>query len=283
MTTLRISPTTDGIFEYMTDRIAFVDRVDLSVWGRRRKKPKASISILEGFSIGGPGRIYAYSAHGVCHATRNRFEHRYGVLRWPQTVPPSRVILYSNGTPLSYANVECVLDALLRRGWRTRLSRVELTFDLSEPSVRFFRRHVVTPARKLTFLTNDRGDSFYAGTRKSDWQLVVYDKEPVVRCEFILRRGFLRGVGVNFPHQIVQLRTMDLRRMARVREFKSSDMASTRHVLGYALGVIRSWAERFSTREFAMALRGSGRSAEDWLRPCLVEAKLRHMQRRLMW
>lgn len=283
MTTLRISPTMDGIFKYLTDRIAFIDRVDLSVWGRRRKKPKASISILEGFSIGGPGRIYAYSAHGICHATRNRFEHRYGVLRWPRTVPPSRLILYSNGTPLSCAHVEWVLDGLMRRGWRTCLSRVEITFDLSEPSVEFFRRHASTAARKLTWLANDRGNSFYCGTRNSAWQLIVYDKQPVVRCEFILRRQFLRSIGINLPHEIVRLRTLDLRRLVRIQEVDPQKLALSSHPSGYVQRVIRSWAERLSSRDFIEGMRASGRRPNNWLRPCAVEAKLRRMQRRLIW
>jgi hypothetical protein len=283
VTTLRICPTSDGIFEYMTDRIAFIDRVDLSVWGRRRQKPKASISILEGFSIGGPGRIYAYSAHGICHATRNRFEHRYGVLRWPRTVPPSRLILYSNGTPLSYAHVEWVLDGLMRRGCRTCLSRVELTFDVSEPSVEFFSKHAVTAARKVMSLANDRGNSFYAGTRRSAWQLVIYDKAPVVRCEFILRRQFLRVIGIDRPHQLVRLRTLDLRRLVRIQEVDPERLALINHHSGYVQRVIRSWGERLSSRDFLRALRACGRRPDEWLRPCAVEGKLRRMQRRLVW
>lgn len=283
MTRLKTSPTMDGIFEYLTDRVAFIDRVDLSVWGRRRKRPKASISISAGFSIGGPGRIYAYSAHGVCHATRNGFEHRYGVLRWPRRVPPSRLILYSNGTPLSYAHVEWVLDALMRRGYRTCLSRAELTFDLSEPSVEFFRRHVVTAARKLTWLANDRGNSFYSGTRNSAWQLVIYDKSPVVRCEFILRRQFLCGIGINRPHEIVRLRTLDLRRLVRIQEVDPQRLALITPHSGYAQRVIRIWAERLSSLDFINGLKACGRRPDEWLRPCAVEAKVRRMQRRLLW
>ena len=283
MTTLKKSPTVDGIFDYLTDRIAFIDRVDIGVWGERRKRPKASVAISAGFSIGGPGRIYAYSAHGFCRATRNRFEHRYGVLRWPRRVSPSRLILYSNGTPLSYAHVEWVLDALMRRGCRTCLSRLELTFDHSEPSVEFFRRHVVTAARKLTSLANDRGNSFYAGTRRSAWQLVIYDKAPVVRCEFILRRQFLRRIGMNRPHEIVRLRTLDLLRLVRIQEVDPQRLAPISHRSGYVQRAIRSWEERLSSRDFVKALRACGRRPDEWLRPCAVEAKLSRMQRRLIW
>jgi len=155
----------DGIFEHLTDRISFIDRVDIGVWGSRRVRRKASVSILQRFSTAGPKRLYGYSVHGICHATRNRFEHRYGVLRWPRTVPPSWLILYSNGTPLSCANIDLVLDALMRRGCITRVSRVELTFDLSEPRVEFFHRHVVAATRNVTRLASARGHTIYFGKR----------------------------------------------------------------------------------------------------------------------
>jgi len=283
LNTLNANLAADGIFEHFTDNVAFIDRVDLSVWGRRRKVPKRTVSILRHFSIGGPGSLYGHSNHGICRATRNRFEQRYGVLRWPRRVPPCRFILYSNGTPLTCANVQLVLDAMMRRGCRTSLSKVELTFDLNTPSVDFFRDHVVTAARKFTYISNDRGRFFCAGTRNSPWQLVVYDKASIVRFEVVLRRPFLRKLRVTLPHEIVRLRTLDLRRLVRVQESETQNLADDSNVSGYVLWVIRNWAERFPTREFANALRGCGRKPDEWLRPCPVERKIRQMQRRLVW
>ena len=280
---LSASPESDGIFGYLIDRMPFIERVDLSVWGRRRKVPKRTVSILQHFSIGGPGRLYGHSNHGICRATRNKFEQRFGVLQWPGRVPPLRFIFYSNGTPLTCANVQMVLDAMMRRGCRTCLSKVELTFDLTKPSVNFFRDHTVTAARKLTYIANERGRFFCSGTRNSPWQLVIYEKPPIVRFELILRRQFLRKLRVNLPHEIVRLRTLDLRRLVRVQEPESRNLADDNNVPGYVLPVIRNWAERFSTRKFAYALRGCGRRPDEWLRPCPVEGKIRRMQRRLVW
>jgi hypothetical protein len=273
----------DGIFAHLVDRMTFIDRVDLSVWGTRRKVPKSTVSILQHFPIAGPGRLYGHSNHGICQATRNTFEQRFGVLRWPRRVPPLRFIFYSNGTPLTCANVDLVLDAMMRRGYRTCLSRVELTFDLSKPSFDFFRARVVTAARKLTFRSNARGRFFSAGTRNSPWQLVVYEKPPVVRFELILRRQFLRNMGINLPHEIVWLRTLGLRRLVRVQEPESPTLAEDSNMPAHVLRTIRSWAKRFPTRQFTRALRGCGRRPDDWLMPCPVERKIRRMQGRLVW
>ena len=47
-----------GVFEYMNDEAAFIDRLELGVWGKRRARPLSTISVVRTLAIGGPDRIY---------------------------------------------------------------------------------------------------------------------------------------------------------------------------------------------------------------------------------
>jgi hypothetical protein len=209
----------------------------------------------------------------------NGFQERYGVVRWRKRVPPIRVILYSNESPLSYAQVQLVLDALVRRGYRAKVSKVELTFDVSGSTVLFFQRHFLTTARKIQLRRNERGETLYVGGPRSPWQLRVYDKaEGLVRFEFILRIAFLRKYGICYPHEIVRLRKVNLRKVVRLRKIDTSTLSN--QGLDRA---IAAWAKNSSARALFLTLKRKRIARPDLFVPCQMERRLRQMQRRLIW
>ncbi len=265
----------DGVFQYLIDRAAFLDRVELSIWGTRRRRAIKHVSLMPTFAIGGPKSFYARAANGFCRATGNTFQLRYGVMRWFRRVPPYRLILYSNATPLSYAQVELIVKALVRGGFRAQVSKIELTFDLSETSVGFFIRHAQTRARRTRRLRDEFGRrTFYVGGARSQWQLRVYDKADLVtRFEFIFRRAFLRRIGIRYPHELVFLRRANLRRLVWLWEVDRSQLPRAVQASAGSLTVRQLWA---ATKDY-------GPARSEWFRPCPIEKQLQRMQGRLVW
>jgi hypothetical protein len=276
-----------GIFSHLIDEAAFVDRVDLSLWGKRRRRPEGMVSILRGFPIGGPESLYARAVEGVCPVTGNPFQLKYGVRRWPRRVPPVRLILRSQRTPLSGAQVELVSSALMCRGFRSRVSKVEMTTDLTGTSVDFLKMRLQTTARRFRTLRDAKGrKTYYVGGPRSHWQVRIYQKQPtVVRFEFIFRIPFLRKCGVRRPEELLLLRTIDLNRLVWLREIDASKLqvGIGGDLEDYQNRILRTWATCLSSSQFAQALKDSGVGRRDLLIPCAMETKLRRLQRKLVW
>jgi hypothetical protein len=211
----------DGVFGHTTDRAAFIDRVDLGIWGKRRTWPLPwMVTIDRNFPIGGPKSMYARCVDGFCPVTGNPFQEKYGVMRWPDRVPERRLTLRSQRTPLSGAQVELVSRSLMRKGFRSQVSQAEMTFDFTGTSIGFIKRHLLTTARRFQSYRDELGrETYYVGGFKSPWQVRIYQKrDDVVRFEFIFRREFLRNKGISRPHELVLLRKIDLNRLVWLRE-----------------------------------------------------------------
>jgi hypothetical protein len=276
-----------GVFSYLTDQATFIDRVDLSLWGKRRRRVAGRVSIVRRFPIGGPESLYARAVDGVCPVTGNPFQMKYGVRRWPKRVPPVRLILRSQRTPLSGAQVELVSGALMCRGFRSRVSKVEMTTDLTGTSVDFLKMRLQTTARRFRTLRDAKGrKTYYVGGPRSHWQVRIYEKQSaVVRFEFIFRLPFLRKCGIRRPDELLLLRTIDLNRLVWLREIDASklQMGIGGDLEDYQNRILRTWAKYLSPTQFSQALKDWGVGRRDLLIPCSMETKLRQLQRRLVW
>lgn len=207
-----------GVFDRTVDRRAFIDKVVLSILGERRQFPTLVRNRINR-PIGGQDRNYARSERGVLPGNRNPYELQYGVMRLRGVLPSLILVLRSESRPLTTAGINAAVKALCNDGWVATVSQVELTFDLSDVSVGWLRKRIFTRARKFRRLRDSQGRrTFYLGSRISPWQVRIYEKtDEVVRLEFILRRPFLRKIGVNGTQDLVKLRDLNLRALLRIR------------------------------------------------------------------
>jgi hypothetical protein len=175
----------------------------------------------------------------------------------------------------------------MRRGFKCRVSQVEMALDLTGTSVAFIKRRLLTTARRFKSYRDEWGrETSYVGGFRSPWQARIYQKrDDVVRFEFIFRREFLRNKGISRPHELVLLRKIDLGRLVWLREIDQSKLqvADGYDADDYRTRALRSLALRLSTKEFSAALKEVGSERPDLLIPCALEPKLRRLQRRLVW
>ena len=202
----------EGVFPYLINNAGFIDRVDCSSRGRRRKRLRGPITPVCNLAIGGPGRLYARSMHFVFDLGANRGEFRYGLrLRYPWA-PESRIMLRAVGTPVTAAELCITEDSLLWKHHYTYFSAVELTFDISNSSLCSVAQQFVLGRRKLKRFVDRKGNAtFYLGSANSPWQVRAYQKaENIVRLEFILRLRFLRAHGIRRAPDLLKLRRVPL-------------------------------------------------------------------------
>ena len=273
----------NGVFSHLVDRAAFIDRAEFGLWGVRRQRMLPALRTRPSIPIGGPNRIYARSIRGVCQVTGNPFEFRYGRLKpWPR-VPPFRLVLHSNRVPLTGTQVDLVAGALLRGGFRAIVARVEVTFDLTEASMSYFRRHVFTRARRIRVLRDRSGrETLYAGGPTSSWQLCVYQKtDSIVRAEFRFRRQFLREQAIERAQNLLRLRRFNLWNLVWLREYQADALNSA---TVHAPELLSEKPQNWPLRTVTTFLRWrAGINRDSLLRPSKCERLLRRMQRNLIW
>lgn len=225
----------------------------------------------------------------MCLSTGNPFEFRYGKLKkWPN-LPPFRLILRSDATPLTGSQVALVAGSLLRQGYREYASRLELTFDVSEFPISYFWRHWLTPRdRRTSELWDHAGrETFYVGGPTSSWQLCVYQKtESIVRVEFKFRPLFLAGLGILHTEDLLRLRDVDLWALVSFPEFHepslSSALDASRNFFGKEL-LLQS-PHRWPIQTLIGFLRRRGHiDSSGLIRPSKAQWQLSHMQTNLIW
>ena len=177
-------------FDYLLDEAAFIDRVVLNRWGIKRSN--AHPPVWEGtLAIGGAGRMYSRSLHTHCLVSRNPVELRYGNFSGLPNLAPFRLILRSESTPLSLAQVMLVGERFFRQGFHAEVSLVEVTFDTSQFSIPYFSNRIVTRARSRQCFADELGRrTQYVGRTRSPWQLRIYQRTPplhsrpqILRCQ----------------------------------------------------------------------------------------------------
>jgi len=202
----------NGTFDICTDRAAFFDKVAIGVYGRRRKRVSNSLQKSVNLPIGGLGRHYARSQHGVCKFSLNAFELQYGLLQnYPSHFPQARLIMRSEWMPVTGSGILLLVHHLFQKGATAYPANVELTFDLSGISVEHFKRACSAKVRTQRIIASSSGTTLYFGSPRSSWELRAYEKPPVLRAEFVFRLPFLRRHGIHSCFEMSKLARLDLR------------------------------------------------------------------------
>jgi hypothetical protein len=211
-----------GVFwDETVDQRAFFDRLVLSIWGDR-KIPKKSL--IEGdIPIGGKKRAYARQQNGSL-ATGNPYQLKHGLTKAMAFMPSMMLTLRSEASPLTAIETIGAVGLLCDNVTRVLVSEAELTFDLSDTSVDYFRQRITSLARIFKQLRDEQGrETIYVRSRTSPWELKVYQKMPeMARCEYTLRREYLRKVGIVTPLDLGRVRDLDLTALSSLRELDES-------------------------------------------------------------
>ena len=276
---------TSGVFPGLVDRRAFLDRVVVSIWGDKRDSPD-NVWVTKNRPIGGTNRNYARSQRGVLLDSGNPYELRYGTMRLQGKLPPLTLVLRSERRPITLAGTVATIESLCEEVSQTTVSQLEHTFDLSGLSVEWLRHRIFTRARRFRRLRDEKGRrTLYIGGRTSPWQVRIYDKtDEVVRLEFILRRSFLRKLGVNGPTDLELLRDVNLKSLIRIRRLNRSVLATyTESLRELHRRILREWLRDLTLREL------SARAKEcEWELPSglflqsKLDTQIQRMQTRLV-
>lgn len=276
------------VFEHLVDRAAFLDRLEIGLWGVQRQNVLPVLETEPSKPIGGKKRAYGRAIHGLCRATENPFEFRYGRLNNYPQIAPFRLVLHSGRTPLTGTHVSLVAGALLRGGYSSQLSLLELTFDVTGHTVGYFRQHLFTRARRIRQLRDPHGrETLYVGGPRSPWQLIVYQKtDSVVRVEFKIRRAFLHQRGMERAQDLLRFRRLSLWDLVSFREFDDKKLRSalkSKPDSKHKSLVLES--PRITPHQvLAMFLRWRlGINPDTVLKPSEVESVLRRMQSNFIW
>ncbi|MCU1307454.1 MAG: xerD 1 [Acidobacteriaceae bacterium] len=210
-----------GVFEGLVSGRAFIDKIYLVIEGAQRRRKLETLHCQPSIAIGGPGRPYARSVHATNRRTLNPVELRYGPNPLFRNLATMSLCLRSEGQPLTASEIADSAAALIRNGFRMRVSRVELTCDVNCASVRELDAHLVTRAERVLHMVDSNGHkTLYVGAPASPWQLRIYDKAPgIVRVEFVLKNRFLREKGIAGLMDICRLRELDFNRLASFQDF----------------------------------------------------------------
>ena len=277
----------NGIFKRLANQSAFIDRVVLSIRGRRREREPSTVELGENRPIGGSKRMYARQIPGTCRLSGNPFDLKYGPLNPYPNVPPFRLSVRSDTIPLSGAQVSNIVTGLFRSGSRSQVSLVEFTFDVTESSPAFFREHLLTTAHGVYEVGEEGSKTLYAGGPRSLWQLRIYQKtDSLMRVEFILRRGYLQAHGIQRIDNLLRLRNLDVWAAASFPEFNEERLASVLKTMPMCWGknILQQEPRRRTLRFLAGVLRWRcGVDPTPLLRHSEVDLLLRRMQRNMLW
>lgn len=215
----------EDVFSHLVGISAFIDRIDMSILGHRRLRPKRPVQVLRNLPIGGPGRMFARSLHAVCTFGANPVELRYGPSR--PYIPPLRMNLRSEHSPLTCAQVATAQGCLARRGFCSYITSLELTADIYSEGLQAIAGQLLPGRLSRREFTDERGrQSLYLGLPRSRWKVRFYEKtDGIIRIEFVLRRNFLHSIGVQQLPDVLSLGRLGLWRII----FPS---CATREVLG---------------------------------------------------
>ncbi len=281
----RSEQANDGVFEHFINNAGFLDKVEVAVWGRRRKRPSPLILGAKNFAIGGPLSFYARCMRRRHGASGNRAQVKYGRMRQFKNLRPFVVTMWSGESPLTCADVALFLDGFFRRGHKAVVSRVELTFDTSGIPLWRFGRDLCCRARVTEHWGKNGKVTLYVGGANSPLQLRIYEKsDSIVRVEFILRSQMLRKLHVYKLQDLLLLKRADI--------WKHVGFHEVVHTEGHLLParVREPWIKNGLRLPPAMPasivereLRAARINPDRWVVRSDRELLLRKMQRRLIW
>ena len=275
-----------GIFPEASDIRCFVDVTLISVFGNIRSKMGPAAANLRSFAIWSLEGLYARAISAIHSHTGNPLQLRYGPTRWFRRVPSARLQLRSEERPLTMAECESVLDAVMEPGYRILVSFVELTWDIHDIDIDDAFRYAFTTARRFRELKDEYGwKTKYLGSPTSPWQVRMYQKAAdVLRIELVLRRSFLKAHGIESLADVERLRSMDLSKKLRFRELSRERLRPDllRRNIGWKSDTLLNW--QHSEQELERILRDECRiPTDDLLEDWPLEDLFRAMQRNLIW
>jgi hypothetical protein len=278
--------TVSGVFTNLTNKTAFPDKLILGINGKLRKRLSKNIKRTANLAIGGPGRPYARSLHGIYAPTGNPVEVKYGPNRVYSNLFDFKLTVRSESSPLSFTEVSETLDCLFCKGFRSSMSGVEFTCDVSIP-FRYFENHILTRAHSVRTLEDDRGrQTLYAGAPGGQWMLRVYQKtKSTTRVEFVLRNEFLLKAEINDLADLGALKDVSWNRLVQFPSVcqRALEELVTGKATGKQLKIILDWPRRWPTDILLEVLRDYGLPADQILRPSAVEQRLAEMQKAFVW
>ena len=263
---------TSIFFSYLVSYAAFADTVEISVHGNRRRKALRCVRLGPDSPIGSSRSNYARSRRGICCATGNPFEHRYGRFgRNKNRVPPHRLILRSETSPLTASCVRRVLGALFKAGYRAVVSKCEVTFDTRIPLSFLLMHQCSLLVRRQLSPT-----SFGFGSPNSAWRVRAYEKAPsIIRLEFVLRRGALRAYGIDSVESLSNVPALRLFEWFPIRELR--DRSAT------GQGSVPIERRTASMQKLRRYCRRNGLAFQNLTKQCPEERLLRRMLSSFQW
>jgi hypothetical protein len=277
----------DGVFSYVQDHCAFVDRLVLSLTAEWNPRLKEGVRTTGNPPIGGSGRLYSRALNGFCKITGNRFQVKYGSFNRFKRVPPIRLVLYSTKVLLTGSDVTRIAKSLFRHITKAHVGELEMAFDLSPSGDFSCAQEIFTSARRIREFTDKYGrQTLYAGSRTSGWQFKKYDKRPTVsRFEFTFRRSFLRKQRIISPHHVRRLSRFDLSQLVSFRSIFKADLAAAlAHMKdGWRKQDLVNWPRRRSLQDLARILKRRGINPELLFHECVTERRIQRMQRQLIF
>jgi len=276
------------VFDSLIGRRSFIHRIELSLTEPISLKRLERLRITGQKPCLGPKSFYSRHVWGRFSGTGNRFFLWYGkASRFPR-VPLARLVLISDGRPLTLAEVLIAVRELTGDVTAVRVTKVEFTFDLRHDQA-ILAKSVFSVAQKRTELTDNRGwRTNYIGAPGSERQIRIYRKtENIARVELVLHRASLLRLGISSPQQIVRLRTADFHRFIFFRDF---DAAKFRREVDRRVAPLwrrRIWHEylvRLSAQEQTKEFeRGTGVASTTFSQPSAINDEISQMRRRLVW
>jgi len=277
--------TVSGVFPDLVNRAAFVDKLVLGIHGKLRKRMDPAFTDVSNRAIGGWGRPYARSIHGIYEVTGNPFEVKYGRNpRYPKLFN-AKVIIRSEGKATSFDEANEIPRRLFWKGYRSIPQGVEFTFDVTIP-FRFFENHIRTRASVRTLNDESNWRTLYAGAVEAPWMLRVYQKtRKIIRVEFVLRHSFLVKAGIKDLESLKNLKNFPFSRLVRFpaicqRAFEDLIRGKAK---GKQLELLLDWPGRRPSRTLLEMLEDYGLEGDAILRKSPEEQLLEKMRERFTW
>lgn len=296
-----------GMFSYLIDKAAFIDRIDLNVSVR---KPYAAQPPDTDFlrtrklqPIGSKGSQYGRLARGRYRGLD--VEVKYSKRPTYRRIPDARVTVHSERHVVTWSKVELLLDRLgyIPAWYTVEVSWLELTFDMTKASIADLLGWLFTRAR-VRVCKGETSSTVYAGSRKSPWEVRMYEKSKgVVRLEFILRRAFLRKRNLLTGPRIARLSSVRLfdqlvtflrvkgdigddqfgYRIRAIHSMKAADVELVKKSRGIAREPELVRVDGCSLPNLRDAVRKSGSKMGELVDGMTLQTQLMEMQENMVW
>jgi hypothetical protein len=276
------------VFSWSVNNVAFIDKIVLSVDGELKPNFEDELQHPESQGIYTPDSLYSRAVSGIFWLNGNPVDVVYGRTRKFKNVPTLQITMRSERIPLTAAQVRLLVEKLTDGPATIRVSSVEFTFDVTGVTIDYVRQHIIHRAQNdARVLSDGRRMTIYVGSRRSAWEVSIYEKtSTVLRLEFILRRPFLSRWGINKPEDVLLLRKLNVWDLLSVRRFSASSAARVTRTWNNAIGteLVLTWGEyKRPLRSLPRILKNHGVHPHQVLRRTRLQRKLEAMQRRFLW